>query len=133
MDKQLSAEALERLDELIEPWFMFSLIWSVGASCNNDGRQKFNHWLRERMEKENLETPLPKEGSVYDYLFDDGGIFSISEEESKDEDEANKKEKIVKIKTVDCIFCLFTHQLYKHYVVSMAKLDVKHTRARYDT
>lgn len=95
-DKQLSAEAVERLEELIEPWFMFSFIWSVGASCNNDGRVKFSHWLRERMSKTlKLDLPLPDEGLVYDYVLDDGGIFNVTDEDNKDEDESNKKEKIV--------------------------------------
>lgn len=92
----MSAEAVERLEEFLEPWFFFSLIWSIGASCNNDGRVKFNEWLRKKMEKDTLEMPLPKEGLVYDYFLDDGGMF-INEEENKDkeEDEANKKAKIV--------------------------------------
>lgn len=96
VEKQLSAEALERLDELIEPWFMFSLIWSVGASCDNDGRIKFDQWLRKQMNTVKLDKPLPNDGLVYDYVLDDGGIFSaVADDEGKDEDEANKKERIV--------------------------------------
>ena len=97
----MSAEAVERLEEFLEPWFFFSLIWSVGASCNNDGRLKYNDWLRSRLEKEtNLKLPLPKQGLVYDYFLDDAGIFASNNEESenKEEDETmTKKEKIVKL------------------------------------
>lgn len=74
---------------------MFSLIWSVGASCNNDGREKYNEWLRNKMQKENLEMPIPSAGQVYDYMLDDGGLFLASDEDNKDDDDANKKAKVV--------------------------------------
>jgi dynein heavy chain len=89
----LSPEAIERLPELIEPWFLFSLVWSVGASCDNNGRVKFSEWVRKVIAKENLKAPFPKEGLVYDYMVDDGGLFSQDEE--KEEEEQNKKAKIV--------------------------------------
>lgn len=74
---------------------MFSLIWSVGASCDNDGRIKFNEWLRQKIEKNQLKMPFPPQGLVYDYVLDDGGIF-LNEDENKDENEEEvKKVKIV--------------------------------------
>jgi dynein heavy chain len=94
-ENKLTDEALERLGELIEPWFIFSLIWSVGGSCNNDGREKFNEWLRAKIEKVKLDMPLPKQGLVYDYFLDDGGLFAASEEENKEEDDTNRKAKVV--------------------------------------
>jgi dynein heavy chain len=76
---------------LIEPWFIFSLIWSVGATCDNDGRVKFSEWLRTTMETANLKIKLPKEGYVYDYFVEDGGLFSAKEEDNAEEDEKVKK------------------------------------------
>ena len=38
----------ERVKELIEPWFMFSLVWTVGATTDNDGRKKFDKFIREQ-------------------------------------------------------------------------------------
>ena len=36
---------------LIEPWFFFALVWSVGGTC--DG-QKFDRFLRSRMMQEKM-------------------------------------------------------------------------------
>ena len=70
---------------MIEPWFLFSLIWSVGATCDNDGRKKFSDWLRENMASMKIKLQMPKEGLVYDYIIDDGGIFE--DDSKKDDDE----------------------------------------------
>ncbi len=73
---------------------MFSLIWSVGASCDNDGRKKFSEWMRNQIAAEKLRMPFPKEGLVYDYILDDGGLFMSQDEDNKEEDD-EKKEKTV--------------------------------------
>ena len=79
---------MKKLPELIEPWFLFSLIWSVGATCDNDGRNKFSEWLNQKIQAEKITMPIPKEGIVYDYAIDDGGIFD--DEEGRDEEEEKK-------------------------------------------
>uniref|UniRef100_A0AAQ5XFX9 EF-hand domain-containing protein n=1 Tax=Amphiprion ocellaris TaxID=80972 RepID=A0AAQ5XFX9_AMPOC len=43
--------------------FVFCLVWSVGASCDESGRVKFDGLVREIL------IPLPTEGTVYQYLF----------------------------------------------------------------
>lgn len=56
-------------------------MWSLGATVNKDGRDKFDAFLRELMggkleEHEipavvgKIDTPIPPEGLVYDYLFE---------------------------------------------------------------
>lgn len=79
---------MDKLPELVEPWFIFSLIWSVGATIDNDGRKKYSDWLREKMQTENLKMQFPKEDYVYDYILDDGGIFN--QDDGKDEEEEKK-------------------------------------------
>uniref|UniRef100_A0A8D3CA13 Dynein axonemal heavy chain 7 n=1 Tax=Scophthalmus maximus TaxID=52904 RepID=A0A8D3CA13_SCOMX len=53
--------------------FVFCLVWSVGASCDDPGRVKFDdcHGLLETVEAppKQLTVPLPTEGTVYQYRF----------------------------------------------------------------
>ncbi|XP_059153506.1 dynein axonemal heavy chain 1-like [Physella acuta] len=82
----ISEDDIPRLAELVEPWFMFALIWSLGGSCDNDGRIKFDVWLREKMDSNNSNLKFPTTGLVYDFKLDEGGILGQSEEE----EESNK-------------------------------------------
>lgn len=52
---------------LLLPWVIFSLIWSIGCTCDNDGRIRFDEWLRDKMTKRKY--ALPSEGLVYDYKY----------------------------------------------------------------
>nr|XP_012632402.1 dynein heavy chain 7, axonemal isoform X3 [Microcebus murinus] len=80
---------------LLEGIFLFSLIWSIGASCTDDDRLKFNKILRELMEgpisditrnrfkiqsgteytsSKALTVPFPEKGTIYDYQFITEGV-----------------------------------------------------------
>lgn len=52
--RKVPREKTARLGELIEPWFIFSLIWSVGATGDAQSRVAFNLWLREKMADEQV-------------------------------------------------------------------------------
>lgn len=52
--KIIDQQSVELLPELVEPWFIFSLVWSIGATCNQDGRKKFSNFLREQMKNEKV-------------------------------------------------------------------------------
>ncbi|XP_063071051.1 dynein axonemal heavy chain 1 [Engraulis encrasicolus] len=82
--KPLPQEKLCRLGELIEPWFIFSLVWSVGATGDAGSWQLFSTWLRDKMDEEKVALCFPKEGLVYDYQLDDAGITSMPEDEEED-------------------------------------------------
>ncbi|XP_058931925.1 dynein axonemal heavy chain 1 [Kogia breviceps] len=79
--KKIPPEKLSRIPELIEPWFIFSLIWSVGATGDSASRISFSHWLRIKMKTENLTLLFPEEGLVFDYRLEDGGISSTTDNE----------------------------------------------------
>ena len=58
------------LKQIIEPIFYFSLIWSVGATTDTAGREKFDSWLKGIFAERAPKIQFPNEGSVYDYVFD---------------------------------------------------------------
>lgn len=47
--KRMPPEKIARIDELIEPWFIFALIWSVGATGDAYSRVVFSIWLKAAM------------------------------------------------------------------------------------
>ena len=56
--KPHAQEKLSRLSELVEPWFIFSLVWSVGCTGDAGSYQRFSAWLRGKMAKENVRICL---------------------------------------------------------------------------
>ncbi|KAK4887372.1 hypothetical protein RN001_003643 [Aquatica leii] len=65
---------LALLPNLIVPWFIWCFIWSIGATCDNNGRVYLDQWIKEKM-KENEHGPaFPSVGFVYDYKLHDGGF-----------------------------------------------------------
>lgn len=56
--KPPSQEKVSRLQELIEPWFIFSLIWSVGATGDAASCQRFSSWLRGKMVEEKVNSSI---------------------------------------------------------------------------
>ncbi|KAF3697610.1 Dynein heavy chain 2, axonemal Axonemal beta dynein heavy chain 2 Ciliary dynein heavy chain 2 [Channa argus] len=54
----------ENLGRMVELWFIFSLIWSICASVDEDGRKKIDNFLRE------MEGTFPIKDTVYEYFVD---------------------------------------------------------------
>ncbi|KAI9349443.1 dynein heavy chain and region D6 of dynein motor-domain-containing protein [Zopfochytrium polystomum] len=69
---QNSTERVNSFAEILEPLFLFSLVWSAGVTADIEGRRKFDGWLKETMQKRPPTIPFPSEGTVYDYVFDQG-------------------------------------------------------------
>ena len=59
-EPELTDAQKAKIGDLIEPWFFFALIWSVGGTTDNEGRYKFSEYLRDRMKEENVSLKLPK-------------------------------------------------------------------------
>ncbi|XP_076603478.1 dynein axonemal heavy chain 1 [Chaetodon auriga] len=78
---------LDRLQELIEPWFFFSLVWSVGSTGDAASCKRFSAWLKNKMAEEKIQLCFPEDGLVYDYRLDDAGITNFGDD---DEDEERK-------------------------------------------
>lgn len=45
---QVNASDTETLARMVELWFIFSLIWSICASVDEDGRKRMDGFLREK-------------------------------------------------------------------------------------
>ncbi|KAF1380471.1 hypothetical protein PFLUV_G00164080 [Perca fluviatilis] len=54
----------ENLGRIVELWFIFSLIWSICASVDDDGRKRMDNFLRE------MEGTFPIKDTVYEYYVD---------------------------------------------------------------
>ncbi|XP_056156824.1 dynein axonemal heavy chain 2 [Lampris incognitus] len=50
--------------QMVELWFIFSLIWSIFAAVDEDGRKKVDYFLRE------MEGTFPNKDTVYEYYVD---------------------------------------------------------------
>jgi len=66
--KKVSAEEVEELESIIEPLFIYAVIWSIGCTTNIEGRDKFQGKLKEIVGKDS-EHKFPSGGSVYDYCY----------------------------------------------------------------
>ncbi|XP_027143976.1 dynein heavy chain 2, axonemal isoform X2 [Larimichthys crocea] len=54
----------DNLGRIVELWFIFSLIWSICASVDEDGRRKLDNFLRE------IDGTFPIKDTVYEYYVD---------------------------------------------------------------
>ncbi|KAH8941010.1 hypothetical protein BDL97_14G015200 [Sphagnum fallax] len=66
----LSDEEKLRVPQVIEPLFIFSIVWSVGASCDNDGRLKFDTWMKDVLAGVPLKSPPPADFSLFGCRYD---------------------------------------------------------------
>ncbi|CAG9464381.1 unnamed protein product [Pedinophyceae sp. YPF-701] len=66
-DNGVSAGAGDSLATVVELWFQFALVWSVGASLDEEGRKSFDMFLRE------LDSRFPPNETVFEYYVDPVG------------------------------------------------------------
>ncbi|BHF69813.1 Dynein heavy chain 1, axonemal [Sparganum proliferum] len=90
-DSGVSEELISRVGDVIESWFFFSLVWSIGASCTNDGRKAFDAFLRQKMKDLKCFRPFPAEGLVYDYFLNEAGTLDLDAKDEEDDDGKPKK------------------------------------------
>lgn len=51
-------------DSMVESWFWFCLVWSIGGTLDEEGRREADLWVRD------LENPFPAKDTIYDYYVD---------------------------------------------------------------
>ena len=52
--ESIPSEKLKALGNVVDPWFMFALVWSVGASCDGQSRKKFDRYLRDKIAEDKV-------------------------------------------------------------------------------
>lgn len=87
----IADDKLLAVAKLIEPWFLFALVWAVGGTCDGDGRKKFSDFIRAKIVNEKLATRFPADDLVYDYRFDDAGASNTRAKGDDDDDDDDKK------------------------------------------
>ncbi|KAK9870896.1 hypothetical protein WA026_009852 [Henosepilachna vigintioctopunctata] len=70
---------LALLDDLMVPFVVNSLIWSIGATCDTNGRNIIDSFVRRTMRQYGHTPAFPNEGVVYDYKLRDGGFGEPSD------------------------------------------------------
>ncbi|XP_060604387.1 dynein axonemal heavy chain 1-like isoform X2 [Ruditapes philippinarum] len=90
-EKPIPAERLARIEELIEPWFIFALVWSIGMTGDHDSQLKFSKWIKEKMKAEGIKMLYPEEENVFAYNLDDAGISSSESDDALDDDEKGER------------------------------------------
>ncbi|KAI8841134.1 dynein heavy chain and region D6 of dynein motor-domain-containing protein [Chytriomyces cf. hyalinus JEL632] len=69
-DQANAADKIHIFAEVLESLFLFSIIWSIGATTDAEGHKKFEVWFRGQMSTNAPKFPFPETGSIYDYTFD---------------------------------------------------------------
>lgn len=67
--KKIQPEELEVAESVIEPLFLFALVWSVGCTTDSDGRVKFSLFLKDLVRAKNVRTQFPEEGDIYEWEY----------------------------------------------------------------
>ncbi|XP_045539469.1 dynein axonemal heavy chain 1 [Papilio machaon] len=71
---------LALMPKLAPCWVVWSVIWSVGATCDHTSRAIFSDFMRDLMREAEMKPQFPKEGRVYDYTLHDGGFTDLTED-----------------------------------------------------
>ena len=65
-----SQEEIDQCANHMEAIFFFAFIWSVCCTVDLEGRHYMDVFMRQHMRMNSSQFQLPKEGSIYDYLYD---------------------------------------------------------------
>ncbi|CAG11277.1 unnamed protein product, partial [Tetraodon nigroviridis] len=114
--------------------FAFSLVWSVGGSCDTDSREKFSEFFREIISGKSVEHPIPasvgewdcpmtEAGLVYDYRYEfkGRGCWVHWNESIKKGPLGNKNTKVqdIIVPTIDTIRYNYLMDLHVSYEVPL--------------
>lgn len=99
---QISPDRLKAMSDAIPPLFFFSLVWSVGATCDEEGRRRFSAKVCEVVAANDHTDALPpvddatassRDGggySLYDYCYRYDPSGAAAEEDSEEDDDGRR-------------------------------------------
>ena len=59
-EKPLTTEQVDNIENILDPLFFFSLIWSIGVTGDDSSRIKFNAFFKEKLNTQS-KIPFPKD------------------------------------------------------------------------
>ncbi|XP_050552040.1 dynein axonemal heavy chain 1 isoform X3 [Spodoptera frugiperda] len=71
---------LSLMPRLAPLWVVWSIIWSVGATCDLNSRGVFSEFIRKVTTENGFKPLFPEAGRVYDYTLHDGGFTDPTED-----------------------------------------------------
>lgn len=70
----LTADEKEGIKVMLPSLMIFSVVWSLGASCDKNGRAQFDQFVRQQVASSDLNLPpeamFPEGSSVYEWCYD---------------------------------------------------------------
>ncbi len=69
-------------------------MWSIGATGDGESRSLFSSYLRHKCKEVGVAMPFPRDGLVYDYKLEDGGVSQTTREDDDDDDDTRAKSKV---------------------------------------
>ena len=66
------SDEVDDIEEKLEGIFYFALIWGLGVTTNEQGRESFNTFFKEQQSQKIIDKKylMPEKDTIYDYLFD---------------------------------------------------------------
>ena len=101
----IAKDKLKAISQLVEPWFIFALVWGVGGTCDGPSRKMFSSFIREKCQEENIAMPFPEHDLVYDFMLDDGGASQSIKGDDEEEDEKKSKKRVSEQPTLISQYC----------------------------
>ena len=67
--KKVSEDEIKLLVAGLDSLFVFALIWSIGATTDYEGREKFSEFVRNKITQKEVKAKFPDTDQIYNYEY----------------------------------------------------------------
>ena len=67
--KKVSEDEIKLLIAGLDSLFVFALIWSIGATTDYEGREKFSEFVRNKITQKEVKVKFPDTDQIYNYEY----------------------------------------------------------------